>query len=78
MLARLYIVWDLLEEDVFAGESLRAEGGQFTINHFLPLVRRKAGEDLACEDVAAIFGLIAKDAVVKEVIGDAILNAKQW
>ncbi len=78
MLARLYIVWDLLEDDVFACQSLRAEGGQFAINHFLPVVRREAREDLAREDVAAIFGLIAKDAVVEEVIGDAIVNAKQW
>src|SRR5262245_15586411 len=78
MLARLYVVWDLLEDDVFSCQSLRVERGQLAIDDFLSFVRRQTGKDFAGQDVSAILRLIAKDAVVQEVISNTVMNAQHW
>src|SRR5688572_22540497 len=58
--ARLYIVGNLLEEDVLAGKTLRAKRGQLAIDNFLTSVGWQASKDFACEHITAIFCLITQ------------------
>ena len=77
MLARLYVVWDLLEDNVFSCQPLRVEGRQLAVDHFWSFIRRQAGKDFPGEDVTTVFRLIAKDAVIQEVIRNAVMHAEQ-
>ena len=74
---RLQIIRDLLERDPRRGQRLAGQPAAFAVDHLRPGEGRELGQHAAGEHVAAGRPPVAQDAVVEQVVGDAVVDAEE-